>query len=142
MSDIDAEWKPNGRPQSTMARSLAATLDNVFMLDTDVDHLSNSIHFKKQMVTIQNRELEALEAKIRAAEQRLKQQNGGQDPSSPNGRNSPHRRSGLEGAFDSPNSDKSPNAEAHQSEDSSPTCDDNQTSETKANTPNRGEGAW
>ncbi|PGH05757.1 hypothetical protein GX51_02728 [Blastomyces parvus] len=71
MSDIEEEWKPTGRPQSTMARSLAAALDNAFMLDSEVDSLTQSVHYKKQMVTIQNRELEALEAKIREAEMRL-----------------------------------------------------------------------
>ncbi|OJD23588.1 hypothetical protein ACJ73_05052 [Blastomyces percursus] len=73
MSDIEEEWKPTGRPQSTMARSLAAALDNAFMLDSEVDSLTQSVHYKQQMVTIQNRELEALEARIREAEMRLKE---------------------------------------------------------------------
>ncbi|ODH39745.1 hypothetical protein ACO22_01791 [Paracoccidioides brasiliensis] len=73
MSDTEEEWKPNGRPQSTMARSLAATLDNLFMLDSEVESLTTSVHYKQQMVTIQNRELEALQARIREAEMRLKE---------------------------------------------------------------------
>ncbi|EEH11541.1 hypothetical protein HCBG_00996 [Histoplasma capsulatum G186AR] len=73
MSDIEEEWKPTGRPQSTMARSLAAALDNAFMLDNEVDSLTQSVHYKQQMVTIQNRELEALEARIREAEMRLRE---------------------------------------------------------------------
>ncbi|KAL1954396.1 hypothetical protein VTO42DRAFT_1211 [Malbranchea cinnamomea] len=73
MSDKEEEWKPNGRPQSTMAISLAAAMDDAFMLDSDIDSLANSVHYKKQMVTIQSRELEALEAKIREAEYRLQQ---------------------------------------------------------------------
>ncbi|EER25381.1 hypothetical protein D8B26_000342 [Coccidioides posadasii str. Silveira] len=74
MSDIEEEWKPKGRPQSTMAQALADTLDSVFMLNSDVDTLSHKIHQKKQTITIQNWELEALHARIREAEERLKKQ--------------------------------------------------------------------
>ncbi|EEQ31579.1 hypothetical protein McanMca71_006118 [Microsporum canis] len=75
--ELDKEWKPNGRrPQSTMARSLAAALDNAFMLDSEVDSLTNSIHYKQQIVSMQSRELEALEARIRATENRLRMQKG------------------------------------------------------------------
>lgn len=84
MSDKEEEWKPKNRPQSTMALSLAAALDDAFMLDSDVDNLANSVHYKKQMVTIQNRELEALEARIREAEERLKNQQGQDGPSGAN----------------------------------------------------------
>jgi len=102
MSEAEEEWKPNRRPQSTMALSLAAALDVAFMLDSEVDNLSQSVQQKRQMVTIQNRELEALEAKIREAEQLLKAK--ASRSSSPisnasHGRNTPRRRPGLEGAF-------------------------------------------
>ncbi|EFQ99208.1 hypothetical protein MGYG_02222 [Nannizzia gypsea CBS 118893] len=75
--ELDKEWKPNGRrPQSTMARSLAAALDNAFMLDSEVDSLTNAIHYKQTMVSMQSRELEALEARLRATENRLRMQKG------------------------------------------------------------------
>lgn len=32
--------------RSTMARSLAAALDNAFMLDSEVDSLTQSVHYK------------------------------------------------------------------------------------------------
>ncbi|EZF28330.1 Ca2+dependent lipid-binding protein, contains C2 domain protein [Trichophyton interdigitale] len=75
--ELDKEWKPSGRrPQSTMARSLAAALDNAFMLDSEVDNLTNSIHYKQTLVSMQSRELEALEARLRATENRLRMQKG------------------------------------------------------------------
>ncbi|WEW57173.1 hypothetical protein PRK78_002635 [Emydomyces testavorans] len=55
-----------------MAQALAETLDSVFMLNSEVDTLSNKIQEKKQTITIQNWELEALQARIREAEERLK----------------------------------------------------------------------
>ncbi|KAJ9198338.1 hypothetical protein DTO166G4_8097 [Paecilomyces variotii] len=72
MSDTEQEWKPKARPQSTMAQAFSLALDSAFSLDTDVDQLEISVDQKKQMVMIQNRELEALQARIREAEQRLK----------------------------------------------------------------------
>lgn len=39
-----------------MARSLAAALDNAFMLDSEVDNLTNSIHYKYVYVPM-NKEL-------------------------------------------------------------------------------------
>ncbi|KAK2875419.1 hypothetical protein FQN49_001617 [Arthroderma sp. PD_2] len=59
-----------------MARSLAAALDNAFMLDSEVDSLTNSIQHKQQLVSKQSRELEELEARIRETENRLKMQKG------------------------------------------------------------------
>ncbi|KAJ5175853.1 uncharacterized protein N7482_001730 [Penicillium canariense] len=76
MSDTEQEWKPSGkvRPQSTMAQAFSSALDNAFMLDSDVNHLSQTIDQKKQHMIIQSRELEALQARIREAEERLKSQ--------------------------------------------------------------------
>lgn len=99
MSDIEEEWKPKGRPQSTMAQNLASALDSAFMLDSEVDHLSNSIQYKKQKVTIQSRELEALEARIREAEERLKLQNGAGTSSAQSSGNS-HRANGTASRHD------------------------------------------
>ncbi|EQL38147.1 hypothetical protein, variant [Blastomyces dermatitidis ER-3] len=107
MSDIEEEWKPTGRPQSTMARSLAAALDNAFMLDSEVDSLTQSVHYKQQMVTIQNRELEALEARIREAEMRLKESSSRsaspeEQASNNNAQNGSDRREGdMAGPFPS-----------------------------------------
>ncbi|KAL4803574.1 hypothetical protein BDV18DRAFT_145059 [Aspergillus unguis] len=71
MSD-DQEWKPKIRPQSTMAQDFSTALDSAFSLDSNVDFLSQTIDQKKQKMMIQNRELEELQARIRAAEERLK----------------------------------------------------------------------
>ncbi|KAL4956896.1 hypothetical protein BDW69DRAFT_181145 [Aspergillus filifer] len=71
MSD-DQEWKPKVRPQSTMAQAFSSALDTAFSLDSDVDHLSQSIDQKKYQMMIQNRELEELQNRIREAEERLK----------------------------------------------------------------------
>ncbi|GIJ98487.1 hypothetical protein Aspvir_000604 [Aspergillus viridinutans] len=72
MSDMEQEWKPKGRPQSTMAQAFSSTLDSVFALDSDVDHLSQTIDQKRFQMIIQTRELEELQAKIRETERRLK----------------------------------------------------------------------
>ncbi|EAL93536.1 conserved hypothetical protein [Aspergillus fumigatus A1163] len=82
MSDMEQEWKPKGRPQSTMAQAFSSTLDSVFALDSEVDHLSQTIdqnwvdqwswHLRRFQMIIQTRELEELQAKIRETERRLK----------------------------------------------------------------------
>lgn len=72
MSEADQEWKPSGRPTSTMAQAFSASLDSAFSLDTDVTQLSQTVDQKKQQMIIQSRELEALQKKIRDAEERLK----------------------------------------------------------------------
>ncbi|PYH90778.1 hypothetical protein BO71DRAFT_461546 [Aspergillus ellipticus CBS 707.79] len=72
MSDTEQEWKPSGRPQSTMAQAFSSALDSAFSLDSDVNHLSQTIDQKRHQMMIQNRELEQLQAKIREAEERLK----------------------------------------------------------------------
>lgn len=74
MSDAEQEWKPKARPQSTMAQAFSTALDSAFMLDSDVNNLSLSIDQKKQQMMIQSRELEALQQRIREAEERLKRQ--------------------------------------------------------------------
>ncbi|KAL2833030.1 hypothetical protein BDW59DRAFT_139064 [Aspergillus cavernicola] len=72
MSAADQEWKPKARPQSTMAQAFSTALDSAFSLDSNVDYLSQTIDQKKHQMIIQNRELEELQARIRAAEERLK----------------------------------------------------------------------
>ncbi|KAJ5974537.1 hypothetical protein N7481_011747 [Penicillium waksmanii] len=72
-SDLDREWKPTKmRPQSTMAQDFSTALDSAFSLDSDVNHLSQTIDQKKQAMMIQSRELEELQQRIRDAENRLK----------------------------------------------------------------------
>ncbi|KAL1972630.1 hypothetical protein VTN31DRAFT_7044 [Thermomyces dupontii] len=74
MSDTE-EWQPNPRrPQSTMAQAFSVALDNAFMLDNDINHLDQTVQQKKQMMTIRERELQALQQKIRETEERLKEQ--------------------------------------------------------------------
>lgn len=78
------------------------------------------------MVTIQNRELEALQAKIREAEERLKERESLSSPRSNigSGRNNRHRRPALAGVFSTGNGEKghgpsplsSPISESHPSE--------------------------
>ncbi|KAL2001077.1 hypothetical protein VTN02DRAFT_2244 [Thermoascus thermophilus] len=94
MSDTDQEWKPNGRPQSTMAQAFSLALDSAFKLDSDADHLSQTVDQKKQMVMIQSRELEVLQAKIREAEERLRKARGA------SGGDGAHQRDGSEGPTD------------------------------------------
>ncbi|KAJ6108660.1 hypothetical protein N7523_009983 [Penicillium sp. IBT 18751x] len=74
MSDMEQEWKPKARPQSTMAQAFSTALDSAFSLDSDVNNLSLSIDQKKQHMIIQSRELEALQRRIRETEERLKRQ--------------------------------------------------------------------
>ncbi|KAJ5973068.1 uncharacterized protein N7479_002986 [Penicillium vulpinum] len=82
MSDMDREWKPNGRPQSTMAQAFSSALDSAFMLDSDVNNLSQTIDQKKQQVLIQSRELEELQNRIREAERLLQSRSFGRDNTS------------------------------------------------------------
>ncbi|KAJ5113112.1 hypothetical protein N7456_001646 [Penicillium angulare] len=72
MSETEQEWKPKARPQSTMAQAFSSALDSAFSLDSDVNQLSLNIDQKKQQMIIQSRELEALQERIREAEERLK----------------------------------------------------------------------
>ncbi|KAJ5758571.1 hypothetical protein N7520_005727 [Penicillium odoratum] len=74
MSGTEQEWKPKIRPQSTMAQAFSSALDSAFSLDSDVNHLSQTVDQKKQYMMIQSRELEALQQRIREAEERLKLQ--------------------------------------------------------------------
>ncbi|MCJ1274694.1 hypothetical protein MMC21_002492 [Puttea exsequens] len=98
----EEEWKPNGRPQSTIARNFSASLNDAFAIDSKLDDLAQSVEQKKQAVNSQNAELEALEAKLRETEDRLKQRQSRN--SSPSGINfgntsSPLRRRPLAEAF-------------------------------------------
>lgn len=72
MNNPDRGWKPNGRPQSTLAQNFSAALDDLFKIDGGLDDLSKHVHQRKQTVTIQSEELQALEARLRETEERLK----------------------------------------------------------------------
>ncbi|KAL6710725.1 hypothetical protein ACN47E_007782 [Coniothyrium glycines] len=93
--DPDHGWKPNNRPQSTVARNFMSELDNLFKLDGDLNTLDKTVHEKKQAVSTQTQELEALEAKLRAAEERLNHAKS----NSPPRRKDSQRRSPLDGVF-------------------------------------------
>ncbi|KAL9099310.1 MAG: hypothetical protein Q9163_005178, partial [Psora crenata] len=97
MADKDDDWKPNGRPQSTIARNFSASLHDVFDIDKNLGGLSQSLEQKKKAVDSQTKELEALEARLKETEERLKQKTS--RTSSPSGRGSPHRRQPVGDAF-------------------------------------------
>ncbi|KAM3074465.1 hypothetical protein ACMFMG_002731 [Clarireedia jacksonii] len=71
-AELDNEWAPTGRPQSTMARSFALALDEMFKLDTSLEDLDAVVSEKKREISSQTSELEQLEARIRETEERLK----------------------------------------------------------------------
>lgn len=73
VQDPDAGWKPNNRPQSTVARNFMDELDTLFNLDGSLDNLDKTIYEKKQAVNTQAQELEALQRRLREAEERLNQ---------------------------------------------------------------------
>lgn len=72
--ELDRDWKPNGRrPQSTIARSFSEELMNIFRIENSVADLDEQVDKRKQQLSSQTTELEALEARIREMEQRLQQ---------------------------------------------------------------------
>ncbi|KAK4102474.1 hypothetical protein N658DRAFT_515171 [Parathielavia hyrcaniae] len=78
MSDeeIDREWKPNGRrPQSAIAQQFSQELMDIFRIDNSVNDLDEKVKQRKQQLDSHASELEALQARIREMEMRLK---GGQ----------------------------------------------------------------
>jgi len=93
--DPDHGWKPKNRPQSTIAIQFMSELDSLFKLDGDLDTLDKTVHQKKQAVTTQTQELQALEARLRAAEERLQQAKG----TSPLRRKDSQRRTPVEAVF-------------------------------------------
>ncbi|KAF3046806.1 hypothetical protein E8E11_004337 [Didymella keratinophila] len=99
VQDPDAGWKPNNRPQSTVARNFMTELDALFNLDSSLDTLDKTVHEKKQAVSTQAQELEALQRRLREAEERLSQATGNSPPK----RKDSQRRSPISGVF--PNKD-------------------------------------
>ncbi|GAB1213414.1 hypothetical protein ATERTT37_002563 [Aspergillus terreus] len=90
-----------------MAQAFSSALDSVFALDSEVDHLSQTIDQKRFQMLMKNRELEELQAKIRAAEERLK----AQQANTPSGSGS---RVQTEGGYQSTSSTTSPTDSAGQ----------------------------
>ncbi|RDL40127.1 Uncharacterized protein BP5553_00106 [Venustampulla echinocandica] len=109
MSDdeLDREWKPSNRPQSTMARSFSLALNDLFMIDNSVADLDAVVSEKKKAVSSQASELEALEARLKATEERLKARQalgagagaGSSPKTKPSGRSSPRVRTPLGDTF-------------------------------------------
>ncbi|KAF1999166.1 hypothetical protein P154DRAFT_554961 [Amniculicola lignicola CBS 123094] len=99
MEDPDRDWKPSRRPQSTIAQNFMSELDDLFKMDSGLDLLDKNVHQKKQAVSTQTQELQALEARLRETEERLQQAK-----TSPPRRSDSQRRMPLRGAF--PDADK------------------------------------
>ncbi|KAI6083869.1 hypothetical protein F4821DRAFT_181494 [Hypoxylon rubiginosum] len=73
--ELDRDWKPNGRrPQSTIARSFSQELMDIFRIENSIADLDEQVDKRKQQVTSGQTELEALEARIKEMEERLKKQ--------------------------------------------------------------------
>lgn len=86
---LDRDWQPNGRrPQSTIARSFSQELIDIFRIEDSVSdlgkdnksaedaELESKLEQKKQEVTSQSSELEALERRIKEMEERLRRSQG------------------------------------------------------------------
>ncbi|KAF2497701.1 hypothetical protein BU16DRAFT_525316 [Lophium mytilinum] len=97
MEDPDRDWKPSGRPQSTIARNFSAELDSLFKTDGDLDTLDRTVHQKKQIVSTHTQELEALEAKLRETEERLNKAKT--SPPAAFSRKNSQRRTPIQGTF-------------------------------------------
>ncbi|KAL2024376.1 hypothetical protein VTK56DRAFT_8858 [Thermocarpiscus australiensis] len=73
--ELDREWQPNGRrPQSTVAQMFSQELKDIFRIDNSVADLDEQVDRRRQHINSQTSELEALEARIREMEKRLKMQ--------------------------------------------------------------------
>ncbi|KAI4226464.1 MAG: hypothetical protein LQ349_006872 [Xanthoria aureola] len=72
MSTNDRE---SGPPEirSSISRTFSADLNDAFSMDKNLDGLVQSVERKKQEVSSEIQELEALEAKLRETEERLKE---------------------------------------------------------------------
>ncbi|KAI5862407.1 hypothetical protein GGS23DRAFT_99125 [Durotheca rogersii] len=71
--ELDRDWQPNGRrPQSTIAQSFSQELMDIFRIENSIADLDEQVDRRKQQVTTGQSELEALEARIKEMEDRLK----------------------------------------------------------------------
>ncbi|THV46645.1 hypothetical protein BGAL_0370g00080 [Botrytis galanthina] len=80
-AELDSQYVPTGRPQSQMARSFALALDDLFKLDSSED-LDAIVSEKKNEISTKTSELEELEARLRATEERLKAKQAAASPGS------------------------------------------------------------
>lgn len=80
MASDGGDWKPSGRPTSMIARNFSADLNEAFATDSSLDGLVQSVQLKKEAVNSQTQELQALEARLRETEERLKERQS-RDPS-------------------------------------------------------------
>ncbi|KAK6581954.1 hypothetical protein PZA11_005651 [Diplocarpon coronariae] len=97
--EIDRQWKPSGRPTSTMAQSFSLALNDLFKIDNSLADLDAAVSEKytaprplslpaehpltarrKKAVSTQTSELEALEARLKETEERLKAAASGSPP--------------------------------------------------------------
>ncbi|CAD6583438.1 MAG: hypothetical protein ASARMPRED_001322 [Alectoria sarmentosa] len=85
MANDGTDGMSSGRSASMIARNFSADLNDAFSMDRNLDGLVQSVQLKKEAVNSQNQELQALEARLRDTEQRLKEQQS-RDPS-PAGKN-------------------------------------------------------
>jgi hypothetical protein len=90
-AELDRDWKPNGRrPQSTIARSFSQELMDIFKIENSLADLDHNVDVRKQQVSSQTTELEALEARIKEMEERLKRSGQpGASTGSPRGQRTP-----------------------------------------------------
>ncbi|EUC26865.1 hypothetical protein COCCADRAFT_113171 [Bipolaris zeicola 26-R-13] len=109
MDDPDHGWKPNKRPQSTIARNFMTELDSLFKLDGGIEDLDRTVHEKKAAVSTQTKELEALEARLRAAEERLNQAKGNSPPAKSGTQHTTQKDEAQPQAPESPLAQKTPN---------------------------------
>ncbi|KAK0634367.1 hypothetical protein B0T17DRAFT_470438, partial [Bombardia bombarda] len=105
--ELDRDWKPNGRrPQSTIARSFSAELVDIFRIENSIADLDEKVNKRSQQINTHTSELEALEARIREMEERLKGQKPVTDAINQNERSSASprtQRAPVGSALDNPN---------------------------------------
>ncbi|POS86345.1 hypothetical protein EPUL_001419, partial [Erysiphe pulchra] len=73
MSDeeLDLAWKPNKRPQSTIAINFSIDLHDLFKISNSVSDLHAAVYAKKRAVSSQTSELREIEKRLRAIDERL-----------------------------------------------------------------------
>ncbi|KAI6250890.1 hypothetical protein HI914_01008 [Erysiphe necator] len=73
MSDeeLDLAWKPNKRPQSTIAQNFSIDLHDLFKISNSISDLHATVYAKKRAVYTQTSELREIERRLREIEERL-----------------------------------------------------------------------
>ncbi|KAI9847381.1 MAG: hypothetical protein M1837_002569 [Sclerophora amabilis] len=96
------------QPDSTLARSFSASLNDAFNIESDLGNLSQTVEQKKKEVTSQSQELEAIEARLRKTEEELRRKQSATNRATSSRTNS-DRRVPLNAAFDPPPEDNTQN---------------------------------